>query len=289
VDFKTILKTLDKSGQSLKKNCAPVFQEDIGETTSLVYAPFYVHKNRLFDAILNTPLQTILPGDLEMAKPNLCRPEQETAFVSGICPDCGWDLEGHFNSLVLVCKNCHTLWRARDNKLGKIKYTSEPPKHPDDVMIPFWKIRADLTPIAMKTYADLIRMTNLPKASRPEWENQPLYFWVPAFKLQPKIFLRLNALLTIAQPDPPLGKTLRKNIHLPITLPSGEAIQSIKITLASLVRPLKNHLPDLAEAALRPREVGLAVLPFECRHHEYFNPDLNIAINKNILALSGNL
>lgn len=289
VEFKTTLKTLDKPGRSLKKNVSPVFQEDIGETTSLIYSPFYIHKNRLFDGILNTPIQTILPGDMNMADQNLCRPERETVFVSGICPDCGWDLEGHFNSLVLVCKNCHTLWRTRGNKLGKVKYTSAKPKQPDDVMIPFWKIKADIPPISMKTYADLVCMGNLPKAIQPEWENQALCFWAPAFKLQPKVFLRLSTQLAISQPDPPLEKTLRKNIHLPITLPSGEAIQSIKIILASLVRPLKDHLPDLSKATVVPKEICLVFLPFEPRHHEYVNPDLNMAINKNILALSGNL
>jgi hypothetical protein len=132
-------------------------------------------------------------------------------------------------------------------------------------------------------------MGNLPKAIQPEWENQPLYFWTPAFKLQPKIFLRLSTQLAIAQPDPPLAKTLRTNLHLPITLPSAEAVQSIKITLASLVRPLKDHLPDISSATAVPRELGLVFLSFEPRHHEYVHPNLNIAINKNILTLSNNL
>ncbi len=156
-------------------------------------------------------------------------------------------------------------------------------------MIPFWKIKADLSPIAIKTYADLVRMGNLPKAIQPEWENKSLYFWAPAFKLQPKIFLRLSTQFVISQPDPSLEKKIRKNIHLPITLPSAEATQSIKITLASMVRPLKDHLPVLSMATVVPREIGLVFLPFEPRHHEYVNPDLNIAINKNILALSENL
>ncbi len=299
--FKTILQTLNKPGRSLKKDRSPVFQEDIGETTSLIYSPFYIHENRLFDGILNTSIQAILPGDLsdnilgnlpgniDMTDQNLCRPEKETVFVSGICPDCGWDLEGQFNSLVLVCRNCQTLWRTRGNKLGKIKYSSGKPKQPDDVMVPFWKITADISPLAMKTYADLVRMGNLPKAIQPEWENQALCFWAPAFKLQPKIFLRLTTQFAIAQPDPPLEKRIRKNSLLPITLPPGEAIQSIKITLASIMRPLKDHLPDLSKATVVPGETRLVFLPFEPRHHEYFNPNLNIAINKNILALSGNL
>lgn len=75
-------------------------------------------------------------------------------------------------------------------------------------MIPFWRIKAEIAPIAMASYADLVRMGNLPKAVRKEWETKDLYFWTPAFKIRPKIFLRLNTQLAIAQPDPPpLKKT----------------------------------------------------------------------------------
>ncbi|MCP4722479.1 MAG: hypothetical protein GY860_23720, partial [Desulfobacteraceae bacterium] len=190
---------------------------------------------------------------------------------------------------VLICRNCQTLWRARGNKLGKIKYGCAKPAHSNDVMIPFWRIKAEISPIAMASYADLVRMGNLPKAVQKKWETQDLYFWAPAFKIRPKIFLRLNTQLAITQPDPPLEKKIRKNIHLPVNLPSWEAVQSIKITLASLVRPLKDHLPGLSEASIVPENINLVFLPFEPRHHEYFHQDLNVAINKNILALSGNL
>jgi hypothetical protein len=288
-ELKATLQASDSHTRSAGKSLSPVFQEDIGETTSLIYSPFYIHKNRLFDGILNKPTQAMVPNDFDTNALSLCRPEKETIFISGICPDCGWDLEGNFDSLVLICRNCHTLWQARGNKLGKIKYGCAKPSHPDDAMIPFWKIQSTISPIEMATYADLVRMGNLPKAIQPQWENQGLDFWAPAFKLRPKIFLRLNTQFAIAQPNPPLERKIRKNIHLPITLPSSEAIQSIKITLAALVRPLKNHLPTLPGASIVPKNIDLVFLPFESRRHEYFHRDLNVAINKNTLSLSSNL
>ncbi len=287
--FKTSIHPSGQTVRSIKKDQTPVFQEDIGETTSLIYSPFYIHKNRLFDGILNKPIQTMLPGDMDITALPLCRPEKETLFVTGICPDCGWDLEGHKNSFVLVCRNCQTLWQTRGNRLGKIRYGCATPSHPDDVMIPFWKMNVNISPIALESYADLVRMGNLPRAIQPDWENQSLHFWTPAFKIRPNVFLRLNSQLAITQPNPRLEKKIQKNNHLPITLASSEAIQSIKITLASLVRPLKNHLPSLAGTIISPKNIRLVFLPFEPRHHEYFHRDLNVAINKNILALSGNL
>lgn len=288
-DFKTSTLGHDRQARFPEKEKSPVFQEDIGETTSLIYSPFYIQQNHLFDGILNTRVQTIAPADTDINALPLCRPAQETQFISGLCPDCGRDLEGRSDSLVLVCRNCQTLWQARGNRLGKIRYGSARPKHPEDVMIPFWKMKADITPIKMASYADLVRMGNLPKALQAKWENQALYFWAPAFKLSPKIFLRLNTRLAIAQPDPFLEKKIRKNIHLPITLASAEAVQSIKLTLASLIRPLEDHLPLLAQASVVPGSLGLVFLPFEPRHHDYRNPDLDLTIDKNILALSDNL
>jgi len=289
LEFKTTILESDRRAMSDKKKQDPVFKEDIGEMVSLIYSPFYIIKNRIIDGILNKPIQGVVPEELDSSTLDICRPEKETLFVSGLCPDCGWDLEGNFDSLVLICRNCQTLWQSRGNRLGKIKYACAEPGHSGDVMIPFWKIKAEITPFAMESYADLVRMGNLPKSIQPEWEDQELYFWTPAFKIRPKVFLRLNTQLAIAQPVPALAKKIRKNIHLPITLPSSEAVQSIKITLASLVRPLKNHLPGLLRTRITPKEITLVFLPFEPGTHEYFHQGLNVSINKNILALSNNL
>ncbi len=289
LEFKATIMASDKRTSAAQKSREPVFKEDIGETFSLIYSPFYIRNNRLVDGILNKATRAMVPGDLDITSLSLCRPEKETVFIPGICPSCGWDLDGHLDSLVVVCKNCHTLWRARGSRLAKIKYGCARPEHPDHVMVPFWKIKAEMAPLAMASYADLVRMGNLPKVVQPEWEDQALFFWAPAFKIRPRTFLGLNTRLAIVQPDPPLEKKIHGNVHLPVTLPSSEAVQSIKITLASLVRPLKNFLPGLADLRIRPTSITLVFLPFEPRHHDYFHRELNFTINKNILALSGNL
>ncbi len=289
LEFKETIMASDKRAGTTKKTREPVFKEDIGETFSLIYSPFYIKNSRLFDGILNNDTQAVVPDDFDITSLSLCHPEKETVFIPGICPSCGWDLEGHSATLVVACRNCHTLWRARGNRLAKIKYGCARPEHPDHVMVPFWKIKAPIAPIAMASYADLVRTGNLPKVVQPEWENQALFFWAPAFKIRPRTFLGLTTRLAIVQPDPPLEKKIHKNVHLPVTLASSEAVQSIKITLASLVRPLKNHLPGLADLKIRPESSTLVYLPFEPRHHDYFHQELNFTINKNILALSGNL
>ncbi len=94
VAFKTTLQTLDKPGRSLKKNRSPVFQEDIGETTSLIYSPFYIHENRLFDGILNTPIQTISPGDINITEPNLCCRKKKQFLFQEFAPTAVGTLKG---------------------------------------------------------------------------------------------------------------------------------------------------------------------------------------------------
>ncbi|WP_022667038.1 hypothetical protein [Desulfospira joergensenii] len=266
---------------------APVFKEDIGETFSLIYSPFYSRENELMDGVLNRPL-----GQSQKFRPSeqdLCRPWAETHFIPGLCPGCGWDLEGRPDSLALVCRNCHSLWRARGNQLSRIKARFARPGQEGDIMVPFWKIRARISPMILSSYADLARQANLPKTITTEWENQPLFFWSPAFKIQPKIFLRLLTQMVIAQPDPPFSQTLPKNIYQPVTLPPSEAVQTVRITMASLFRPLKDILEVLPLTDVEPAEISLVFLPFESRHHEIFHPELNVAINRNVLALSGNL
>lgn len=258
------------------------FTEDIGETSSLIFAPFYEKEGTLFDGVLN---QAAGKGELPAGEG--CRPEKETRILSGLCPDCGWDLAGQSDSLVLVCRNCHTLWQPREDRLGRIRFGSAPPESDDQVLIPFWQIHAGVEGLNLTSATDLRRLANLPGGELPAQTS--LFFWAPAFKVRPKIFLRLSRQLTLAQPELPLDKKIRAQDHLPITLPAGEAVQSIRITLASLARPLKEHITAIAGARFRPESATLVYLPFDSRGHEYINRPLALAINRNVLSLSGNL
>jgi hypothetical protein len=124
---------------------------------------------------------------------------------------------------------------------------------------------------------------------REEMKNKKLYFWAPAFKIRPKVFLRLSRQLLTAQPDFEAEKSLtNREIH-PVTLPGREAVESIRVTLASLLKPARDYLPLLSRTDVTPKDLDLIFLPFDKGPHEFFQPDLNMSINRNILDLSGNL
>ena len=287
--FKKSLTSLSKRSRQNREKHDAVITEDIGETFSLIYSPFYRQKDRLFDAVLNIPLDPPMEENTVFSDMEACRPEKETQILSGVCPGCGWDLEGQSDSLVLICGNCQTLWQPRQDRLDRIRFGSARPETLKDVLIPFWRITAKIRGMTLASYGDLIRLGNLPKVAGPETETRNISFWTPAFKIRPRVFLRISRQLTLDQPEPDVDKRIRKNQHLPITLPATEAIQSIKITLASLARPLKDHLHNLATARIKPTEVSLIFLPFEAHHHEFIYRELNLAINTNVLKLSGNL
>ena len=289
VSFKESVQNLDRRFSRGKQLSKPVFTEDIGEMKSLIYAPFYVKGNRLMDAVLDKPLETRVPEDFSADLHEVCRPEKETVFVPGICPSCGWDLQGHADSLALACKNCNTLWRPHGKRLAKIRFRVFGRQDPHAVYLPFWRVRADLSGLTLSSHADLVNACNLPMVVRPEMEKTELHFWAPAFKIRPKVFLRLSTQLLLAQPDSETEKSLQNREIHPVTLPGSEAVESVRVTLASLLKPARDYLPLLSDATVEPRGLELIFLPFENGPHELFHPDLNIGINRNILALSGNL
>ena len=95
--------------------------------------------------------------------------------------------------------------------------------------------------------------------------------------------------MTLSQLHNELDEELLEHRHHPITLPVTEAIESLKINLASFLKP-KNRLADILHTiTISAKNVVLVYVPFIEKHHEFIQPDLQFAINKNIIALSENL
>ncbi len=65
------------------------------------------------------------------------------------------------------------------------------------------------------TYADLIRIANLPKAITPAFTAAPLRFWSPAFKVNPALYFRWTRQMTIFQPAGDEGDRLPDRAALP--------------------------------------------------------------------------
>jgi hypothetical protein len=273
-------------GKSLPK---PILhQAIIGESLSLIYSPFYL-KDQLYDAILDKPISAKTSKDFNLNDFAGGSPQWQIHFVSTLCPNCGWDLEGQRDALVLQCKNCNSAWYPVGKKLKRLKFAQIAGTDDNTIYLPFWRIQADISGISLKSYADLIRTANLPKAMQSGWDDVPFRFWIPAFKVRPRLFLRLASHLTVSQPREELIPELPANRIHPCTLPVKEAIESLAITLADFMKPRQTLMEKFHNIDIDAKSFTLVFVPFSEEHHEFIQHDYQIAINKNVMALSKNL
>lgn len=263
-----------------------LYQEFIGETVSMIYAPFYLKEEKLYDAVLNKPYP-ITPVSFEKEKES--KPDWRIRFIAALCPNCGWDLQGERNSLTLHCLNCNCIWHTGEQCLTKPDFAAMPATWEDAAWLPFWRIRADVSEIRLDSYADMIRLANLPKIASKEEDNMPFYFWMPAFKVQPQSFLRFAHNMTVYQPQDELAHELPKGTIYPVTLPDTQAIQSLKIHLAGFIKPKKTLEEKLGEIRITHRQSLLVYVPFQNTHHELIQPDIIMSVHKNLLAAAKNL
>ncbi len=265
----------------------PVYHQDyIGENLSVIYSPFYM-KDRVFDAILNKPVSGPLPEEFDPARFDVSAPRWRFLFVAAICPACGWDLDGRRDSLALACRNCKTIWIPRQGRLQKIGYSTL--AVPGEVYLPFWRIEASAEGVDLNSYADLIKIANLPKAPSPEHDAIPFYFWSLAFKVPPTSFVRLNRNITLAQPPDDHLEGLPDGRIYPVNLPATEAVESTMINLADFARPAEKYLPLLQSIRIKARKVRLVYIPFAEGQHEFIQEKYGLTINKNQLKYASNL
>jgi hypothetical protein len=260
----------------------------VGEALSLIYAPFYFD-NRVVDGVLNQPVSGRLPDDFDPSSLEGGAPDWPTGFLPTLCPDCGWDLTGQGDSLALLCTNCNTVWNPGRKRLESIPFARADGGDEGALFLPFWRIQAEVEGISLRSYADLVQAANLPRVVQPGWEEKAFRFWSPAFKIRPSVFLTLCRNLTLSQPEGEVADRLPGRRLHPVNLPVREAVECLKTTLASFVKPPGKMLPLLPDISVKAKRYLLVWVPFTEGPHEYLRPEAALAVNKNLLHLSGNL
>lgn len=255
----------------------------VGDTTSIIYSPLYIKNNAIYDAVLDRPLaqNTLLRAD-EFQSLDTER-DWGVNFVSALCPDCGWDLVGERDSAALFCKNCDTAWEESGGKMSKLDFGIIPCKEQDVIYIPFWKMKISFEGISLKTYADLIKIANLPKVVTEALERKELFFWAPAFNARPNLFLRLAEQLSVLQPEEEIEKRIPKSDMYPVTLKANDVMEAVKIIIADIGVPKKNIFPLIPELKLKLNESLLLFLPFKQKWDELIYERMGISILRNAL------
>jgi DNA-directed RNA polymerase subunit RPC12/RpoP len=269
---------------------ANMYQSCIGEAINRIYLPLQVKGNQITDGITTNPF--IKDDDPYSTLTPLfdSSPAWQPRFLPAICPECGWDLDGERDSVVLFCRNCNSAWQEKRRCLLRVFFQVGASVSDTAIFLPFWCITAKTSgKIAIANYADFIRITNQPLVPQPDWEQKEMCYRIPAFKIKPKEFLRLGSQLTISLREQGSGATLpRKNVH-PVTLPDSEAVQSLHMVLASATISKNEVLPYLADTEFEISNISLQFLPFLPTTHELILQQLSVIINRNALAMGRHL
>lgn len=260
----------------------------IGEQVSLLYYPLGRRNGQIVDLLQSRPLVPV--ARWEDPAPAAMQPESRVRFFAATCPDCGWDLEGDRDTLVLTCRNCERAWKRLEEGLEDIPFAVMPDDTTEErTALPFWRIRAAVEGIPLESLADYVRFCNLPRAVPPDMESRPLHFWVPAFKANAELYLRLIRRMTHHRWEGELGRQLGPMRSHAVTLPAEEAAESLKTALADLAADKRTLLPRLNEIGITMKEALLVYVPFRARGGELIQPQIPLAIQRRALQYGLNI
>ena len=264
----------------------PIYhQAFVGNTLSLLNSPFYADA-RLYDAVLNRAVSSALPEDFDISAFPGGNPDWRIHFIPALCPECGWDLAGERDSLVMTCRNCNSAWYPGKTKFRKINFAHIPDKGDQIRYLPFYRIKAKTSGVTLESYSDLVKLANLPRVVQEEHKERTFYFWTPAFKVRPKDFLRFAGNVTLFQPQGEFVTELPDAELYPVTLPVLEAVEAQKLNLAGFMKPRRKLFPRLPEIDIKPKNFLLVYIPFHQKGNELSQPMFRLRINKNLLAFA---
>lgn len=262
----------------------------IGETKSVIYAPVYFARDQLFDAILKKPL--LNPSASAQIRPLLEESQPEiwqVEFVPLLCPNCGADLPGEKDAMILFCSNCNSAWNPSARHVPRVSFSTWQQQGEGLIYLPFWQMKVKVTGLQLDTYADLIRVANLPKVPSDIWARTPFYFQIPAFKVQPALFLRWCRQMTAQPAATALSDWLPSGKIYPVTLPLPEALESSMITLASLMADKRHLLEVIAPLRLELEDSTLVLHPFSISARELIHAEWGFSMDIASLNLGAYL
>ena len=290
VSLETVIQHIGMQLHSLNGSAGPiVYKAFVGETASLIYSPIFVHQDMAHDAIIGKPLVSV-PKDFGDSLLSFDQQKDwQVNFVSTLCPNCGWDLLAERDSVALFCKNCNSAWEASQPGLRQVDFGMIPSKEDNAFYLPFWRMNVQMEGLEIQSYDDLLRGAKVPKVMKEEEETFHLYFWTPAFKVPPELFLRLTQGMTISHQREDFERSLPWASLYPVTLPVSVATETIKITIANLAIDKKMTYSKLHEIEIHLNESLLVYLPFIPSGIDFIEPHSKICIHKNSLKLGRDL
>ena len=261
----------------------------IGENYSYIYLPLVVKDHGVHDGVTDARLIEL---DELNGYPFQGKRHDEAWrvwFLATLCPQCGAGLEGAGDCQVMTCATCHTAWAFGPDGLTGVDWHIHPGDRETPLYLPFWKVSTHIPALDIYSFADFVERSNQPFLPRPQWRDRVMSLWIPAIKLRPKIFLQAGRQATLGQWQlKPVEGRVVPNLF-PVTLPSSEARQAVKLMLAAATASPRRIFPHLPQVRLTDVTMQLVYLPFIDKGHDWVQPETGVAIGKNILRFGRTL
>jgi len=264
----------------------PLFTRLVGETASLILAPYALeHRSgdwRLREALKDGVSHPVTTAEAEAIRGALSRDEaaERVTFVPLRCPECGHDLPAAPGSVALLCGQCAKAWWVRGGRLAPVPYAACRARTPGARYLPFWELSFEGQALPASNRAEFRRWVISYQPAPVGWERQPCQVLVPAFKVQPRSFVRLARVFSLAPLDVPETPQLfgEPFASEPVRLPLDEAAQALPVVLAEFWSRRSGSLADIPGLGLRVNRARLVYLPFHAKGSEWVEEATGAAV-----------
>lgn len=258
----------------------------LGETESYVYSPLKVLGRDVYDGVTMDLLGRTGTANPFEATP-FHTPSNHVAFIPALCPNCGGDLSGEKESVALPCPNCGVLWEASGSRLTERPFLRIPaPDGQQAWFLPFWRVRARAEGVGLPLFIDPLKDNPHNYGSRRPILFPHFFFWIPAFTINPSLFLRLCDRATVWQPtDDLVADQERNDDHwvYPVTLPAAEAERLLLVVLSLIIAERQRTLRRLVGTTVEPTERTLVFVPFLKAGSEVIHSGMHVSLQLNAL------
>lgn len=257
----------------------------IGESVSRVYLPVYTHNGVLFDGVSHQKLGLEAITRELTAELLAFRQEWEPRYIATLCPGCGDVMQGGRETLVMLCRNCDRQWFEENGSFQHVEYSVLPAHEEPCMYLPFWQIAPEDENGQLATLADFLELTNQPVVIQRAHRERKFRLMIPAFKMNPALFLQIAKMLTVAQQS--LSQTretgLGRQTVYPVTLPHLEAAEAIKTVLVASAVSARRVVEALSVIRFRTYAAKLIYLPFRDAGHDWIEQYTGVCIARAAL------
>jgi hypothetical protein len=254
----------------------------VGDILSLVYAPVILDGGAVLDGLTGGELESV-DDDALRSLPRI--PDRDLIrFLPALCPACGWDLRGNRDGLAHFCEGCDRSWIAESGGLAPIESRVHGKDEGADLYIPVWELEMESEDLPAGWLAEVGELTGSRAA-----EGEPFVFRVPAFKINPKLFLRLSRQAVFLQKQASREGPGGEAPLYPVSLPASEAAEALPVLICHLARNPDRIASELPDGTQRIRERRLLYLPFRKRGPDYVQLDAGFAVPARALFFARGL